>query len=180
MTTPTQLEPLARRWLTRTDAAEYMSVSPWTLDRWVAEGRLTRRHIADADGNTTRAVRFAVSDLDALVVTSEEVEASSGQIPPLPLSPMARALLTEVTDHPFHSHKLYRASLAGMAEATGAPFDGPDFEWAWAFLTYSGLIVSRPALDCGPPVWHVRSLPADVLADRMAEEARVRAGVSGE
>jgi excisionase family DNA binding protein len=50
-------------WMTREEAAEYLRVSPFTLDRWVRQGRLQRHRI---DG--LRSARFRQSELDALVV----------------------------------------------------------------------------------------------------------------
>jgi excisionase family DNA binding protein len=49
--------------MTREAAAEYMSVSPFTIDRWVREGRLVRHRIEGI-----RSVRYARRELDALVV----------------------------------------------------------------------------------------------------------------
>jgi len=47
--------------MTRQEAAEYMGVSPRTIDRWVTEHRLTRYKLDD-----TRSTRFAVEELDAM------------------------------------------------------------------------------------------------------------------
>jgi len=52
---------MTNKWLTRQEASKYMKVAPRTLDRWVAEGRVTRYHI---DG--IRSVRFHQDDLDAM------------------------------------------------------------------------------------------------------------------
>ncbi len=50
-------------WLTREEAADYMRVSPYTIDRWVRDERLPRHRI---DG--IRSARFRRDELDALVV----------------------------------------------------------------------------------------------------------------
>jgi excisionase family DNA binding protein len=50
------------QWFSRRAAAEYISVSPKTIDTWAREGRLTKYKISG-----TRSVRFSRTDLDALV-----------------------------------------------------------------------------------------------------------------
>jgi excisionase family DNA binding protein len=57
------VETVISPWMTRDAAAEYMSVSPFTIDRWVREGRLVRHRIEGI-----RSVRYARRELDALVV----------------------------------------------------------------------------------------------------------------
>jgi excisionase family DNA binding protein len=53
---------MTMNWLTRQDAAKYLSIHPRTLDRWVEEGRVVRYHV---DG--IRSVRFKVAELDELM-----------------------------------------------------------------------------------------------------------------
>jgi excisionase family DNA binding protein len=52
-----------RKYLRRAEAAEYMSVTPATIDRWVKEGRLTRYRLA----GHAKVSRYDKADLDALV-----------------------------------------------------------------------------------------------------------------
>ncbi len=51
-------------YLRRAEAADYMSVSPATIDRWVREGRLTRYRLA----GHSKVSRYRQSELDALLV----------------------------------------------------------------------------------------------------------------
>lgn len=53
---------------TKAEAAEYLSVSQGTLDRWVRDGKLTRHKIQG-----TESVRFLTEELDALVVPETRV-----------------------------------------------------------------------------------------------------------
>lgn len=58
------------KWLTRQEAAKYLSIHPRTLDRWVEEGRVTRYHVGEL-----RSVRFKVEDLDGLMKPEPSVAA---------------------------------------------------------------------------------------------------------
>lgn len=60
-------------WLTRTETAQHLRVSPPTVDRWVREGRLTRYKLAGQ-----QSVRFLRADVEALV-TPDEPDADSPQ-----------------------------------------------------------------------------------------------------
>lgn len=53
-------------WLTRKQAAEYLQVTPRTIDRWMAKGRLRYHRIA---GSGRRRIRR--EDLDAMLVPGE-------------------------------------------------------------------------------------------------------------
>ncbi len=52
--------------MTKAEAAAYMRVSPRTIDRWAAAGRIKRYRVG-----TSQAVRFKRAELDALVVPDE-------------------------------------------------------------------------------------------------------------
>ncbi len=49
-------------WTTRAEAAQYLRVTPKTIDRYVQQGLLTKFSIAGG-----RSTRFKVSELDALL-----------------------------------------------------------------------------------------------------------------
>lgn len=53
-------------WMTRKEAAEYLRVSLPTIDRYAASGRLTKHTVPGG-----RAVRFKVTELDALLKPAE-------------------------------------------------------------------------------------------------------------
>jgi excisionase family DNA binding protein len=52
--------------LTKAEAAAYMRVSPRTIDRWAAAGRIQRYRVG-----TSQSLRFKRAELDALVVPDE-------------------------------------------------------------------------------------------------------------
>lgn len=54
--------PTYPTWLTKEEAAEFLRVRPRTIDRWVAEGLITKHRIADL-----QSVRFSREELEALV-----------------------------------------------------------------------------------------------------------------
>lgn len=58
-------------WLTRTEAAAYLRISPLTFDRWLRERRVKRYKVAGQ-----QSIRFLRSDLDALMTPVEEDEPS--------------------------------------------------------------------------------------------------------
>lgn len=62
------MDDIVREFLRRAEAADYMSVSPATIDRWVREGRLTRYRMAGHE----KVSRYRRSDLDALLVPENE------------------------------------------------------------------------------------------------------------
>src|SRR4051812_30065718 len=53
---------ITKRWVTMKEACTYLSVSPSTIERWVAEGRLTKHRV---EGH--RAVRFSLKELGSLL-----------------------------------------------------------------------------------------------------------------
>lgn len=59
MSAITKLPP--KRWLTLDEAADYVGANEKTVRRYVAQGRLTGYRMG------TRALRFDVADLDALM-----------------------------------------------------------------------------------------------------------------
>lgn len=61
---------MTMNWLTRQKAAEYLSIHPRTLDRWVEEGRVVRYHVGEL-----RSVRFKVTELDELMKPEPAVAA---------------------------------------------------------------------------------------------------------
>lgn len=54
--------PVPARWLTRKEAAAYMTCSVPTIDRWIREGRLTKHTVQD-----TQSVRLDRDELDSLL-----------------------------------------------------------------------------------------------------------------
>lgn len=50
-------------WLTRTEAAEHLRVTPSTIDRWARQGLVTRHRLT----GTARGVRYKREELDALL-----------------------------------------------------------------------------------------------------------------
>lgn len=59
---PVYSQGMTQTYFTRDEAAEYMRVSVFTIDRWARDGRITRRKVEGI-----RSVRFTREDLDALV-----------------------------------------------------------------------------------------------------------------
>lgn len=57
----------ATSWLTKLEAAEYLRVRPRTIDRWVAEGRLTRYKLKGL-----QSVRFDRAELDRMIQPAGE------------------------------------------------------------------------------------------------------------
>ncbi len=61
---------MTMNWLTRQEAAKYLSISPRTLDRWVEDGLIIRYHVGKL-----RSVRFKVDELDGLMKPEPSVAA---------------------------------------------------------------------------------------------------------
>lgn len=55
-------------WMTRSEAATYLRVSPATVDRWARESRLRAYKVAG-----TQSVRFSVAEIEALIVPDNEL-----------------------------------------------------------------------------------------------------------
>jgi excisionase family DNA binding protein len=98
-------QPLTRRWLTRTEAAEYLGCSVYTLDRWAREGKIVKHHIE----GSTRAIRYAVDDLDRMVVPVDHTDTNQR---PADDAELDRLLLAEITRVPLGSKALYRSRMA--------------------------------------------------------------------
>lgn len=58
-----------KRWMTRAEAAQYMGVTEHTIDNWRRQGKLTKHTIKGL-----QSVRYALEELDALVVPEEGVD----------------------------------------------------------------------------------------------------------
>lgn len=52
--------------MTKAEAAAYMRVTPRTIDRWAAAGRIKRYRVG-----ASQSVRFKRAELDALVIPEE-------------------------------------------------------------------------------------------------------------
>lgn len=58
---------------TKVEAAEYLRVSPSTIDRWTRERRLTRYKVEGI-----RSSRYKVAELDALIVPDPSEDSKEG------------------------------------------------------------------------------------------------------
>lgn len=63
------VRPMDTPWLTKREAAQRLRVSPDTIDRAIADGRLTPHRYGEG---ARRLVRLRTEDVDALLIKDDE------------------------------------------------------------------------------------------------------------